>query len=68
MHVYIIYPKEGSRLVVGWDWAAVAMVVEEFSQAIQAPSSTHPETTYPVRAIPHSDVVVLFLYFESQSL
>ena len=28
---------------------------EEFSQSIQVPSSTHPGTTYPVRAIPHSD-------------
>ena len=32
-----------------------ATAAEEFSQSIQAPSSTHPGTTYPVRAIPHSD-------------
>ena len=29
---------------------------EEFSQSIQVPSSTYPGTTYPVRAIPHSDI------------
>ena len=28
---------------------------EEFPQSIQAPSSTHPGTTYTVRQIPHSD-------------
>ena len=30
---------------------------EEFSQSLQGPSSTHPGTTYPVRAIPHSDII-----------
>ena len=28
---------------------------EELSQSIQVPSSTHSGTTYPVRAIPHSN-------------
>ena len=32
-----------------------AATTEEFPQSIQVPSSTHPGTTYPVRAIPHSD-------------
>ena len=31
---------------------------EEISQIIEAPSSTHPGKTYPVRAIPHSDFKV----------
>ena len=34
-----------------------AAATEEFSQSIQVPSSTHPGTTYPVRAIPHSDKI-----------
>ena len=33
-----------------------AAAAEEFPQSIQVPSSTHPGTTYPVRAIPHSDI------------
>ena len=32
--------------------AMPATTTEEFSQSIQAPSSTHPGTTYPVRAHP----------------
>ena len=36
--------------------AATATAAEEFSQSIQVPSSTHPGTTYPVRAIPHADI------------
>ena len=35
---------------------AATTAAEEFSQAIQAPSPTHPGTTYPVRVSPHSDV------------
>ena len=35
---------------------AATAAVEEFSQAIQAPSPTHPGTTYPVRVSPHSDI------------
>ena len=34
---------------------AATATAEEFPQSIQVPSSTHPGTTYPVRAIPHSD-------------
>ena len=33
-----------------------AAAAEEFSQSIQVPSFTHPGTTYPVRAIPHTDI------------
>ena len=36
--------------------ATAATAAEECSQSIQVPSSTHPGTTYPVRAIPHSDL------------
>ena len=32
--------------------AATTATTEEFSQSIQVPSSTHPGTTYPVRANP----------------
>ena len=35
---------------------ATTTAAEEFPQSIQVPSSTHPGTTYPVRAIPHSDL------------
>ena len=35
----------------GWATAATA-TAEEFSQSIQAPSSTHPGISYPVRANP----------------
>ncbi len=38
-------------------WARTVAATEEFSQSIQVPSSTHPGTTYPVRAIPHSDLL-----------
>ena len=38
-----------------------ATATEEFSQSIQVPSSTHPGTTYPVRAIPHS-VIYIYIY------
>ena len=42
---------------------AAAATAEEFSQSIQAPSSTHPGTTYPVRAIPHSDIYIyIYIY------
>ena len=34
---------------------ATTATTEEFPQSIQVPSSTQPGTTYPVRAIPHSD-------------
>ena len=37
-----------------------AAATEEFSQSIQAPSSTHPGTTYPVRATPLSDCSICF--------
>ena len=37
---------------------AAATAAEEFSQAIQAPSPTHPGTTYPVRVSPHSDFLL----------
>ena len=41
---------------VGPRWATTATTAaENFSQAIQAPSPTHPGTTYPVRVSPHSD-------------
>ena len=43
-----LYKKKRAR-------ATATATTEEFSQSIQAPSSTHPGTTYPVRAIPHSD-------------
>ena len=33
-------------------WATAAATTEEFSQSIQAPSSTHPGISYPVRANP----------------
>ena len=33
---------------------ATTAATEEFPQSIQAPSSTHPGTTYPVRSIPKS--------------
>ena len=36
----------------GWATAAAATAAEEFSQSIQAPSSTHPGISYPVRANP----------------
>ena len=36
--------------------ATTATATEEFCQAIQAPSPTHPGTTYPVRVSPHSDL------------
>ena len=38
--------------------AKVTAAEEEFSQSIKVPFSVltvHPRTTYPVRAIPHSD-------------
>jgi hypothetical protein len=38
--------------------AAATATAEEFVQSIQVPSSTHPGTKYPVRAIPHSDIYV----------
>ena len=53
--------------------ARTATAAEEFSQSIQVPSSTHPGTTYPVRAIPHSDIYIyiyicfLFLLFFQRS-
>ena len=34
----------------GWATAATTAATEEFSQSIQAPSSTHPGISYPVRA------------------
>ena len=39
-----------------WATTAAAAMAEEFYQAIQAPSPTHPGTTYPVRLSPHSDL------------
>ena len=38
-----------------WARTAAAVATEELPQSIQVPSSAHPGTTYPVRAIPHSD-------------
>ena len=46
-------------IFLGPKWATAATTTattaEEFCQAIQAPSPTHPWTTYPVRVSPHSD-------------
>ena len=42
--------------------ATTAAAAEEFSQAIQAPSPTHPGTTYPVRVSPHSDIYYYIYY------
>ena len=64
----------GTRLVLGWYYVGTRLVLgsnpeatttattEEFSQSMQVPSSTHPGTTYPVRAIPHSDKEIRFKY------
>ena len=35
------------------------------SQSIQAPSSTHPQATYSVRTIPHSDIYI-YIYRERE--
>ena len=52
----------GTRLVLGRNPQArtttATAAAEEFSQTIHVPSSTHPGTTYPVRAIPHSDEII----------
>ena len=37
--------------------ATATAAANELPQPIQAPSSTHPGTTYPVREIPHSDLI-----------
>ncbi len=37
------------------------------SQAIQAPSLTHPGTTYPVRVSPHTDYIGDYMCFYSFS-
>ena len=44
---------------------AATTTTEEFSQGIQVPSSTHPGTTYPVRAIPHSDYILYTDYIRN---
>ena len=51
-----IFVKMTGKMGPRWATAAAAATAEEFCQAIQAPSPTHPGTTYPVRASPHSDV------------
>ena len=41
-------------------WATAAAATEEFLQSIQAPSSTHPGISYPVRANPSLRLVRVY--------
>ena len=46
-------------------WATAAATTEEFSQSIQAPSSTHPGISYPVEANPslrYSLIMILAVF------
>ena len=51
----LLFSKKLSKKERAAATAAAAATAEEFSQSIQAPSSTHGGTTYPVREIPHHD-------------
>merc|ERR1711966_339286 len=48
------FPKSG--------WATTTATTEEFSQSIQAPSSTHPGISYPVRANPSVRYIYIYAH------